>query len=181
MFSLFEAEYKKLKQIEGGYTNNPKDSGGETNYGITKAVAVAHGYNGPMAALPASMAKQIYRESYWDSLRLDDIAALSPSVACELFDTGVNMGIGQAGKFFQRVLNALNNEGKHYADIKVDGKVGSGTVAAFKAFYQRRQGLAEVVMLRALNGLQTAFYIELAERRAKDESFVFGWILNRVI
>ncbi len=37
-----------------------------------------------------------------------------------------------------------------------------------------------MVPLRALNALQGAFYVELAERRAKDEAFVYGWLLNRV-
>ena len=31
---------------EGGYVDEPDDSGGETNYGVTKAVARANGYRG---------------------------------------------------------------------------------------------------------------------------------------
>ena len=38
----------------------------------------------------------------------------------------------------------------------------------------------EVVLVRALNSLQGAFYVELAEKRQKDEAFVYGWLLNRV-
>lgn len=30
--------------LEGGYSTNPKDKGGETNWGITEATARAHGY-----------------------------------------------------------------------------------------------------------------------------------------
>jgi hypothetical protein len=36
------------------------------------------------------------------------------------------------------------------------------------------------VMLKTLNCLQGARYIELAEHRQKNEEFVFGWIRARV-
>jgi len=38
-----------------------------------------------------------------------------------------------------------------------------------------------LVLCRALNCLQGAYYIELAERREKDERFVYGWLKNRVV
>ena len=31
-------------EIEGGYVNDPNDSGGETNYGVTEKVARDNGY-----------------------------------------------------------------------------------------------------------------------------------------
>ena len=36
------------------------------------------------------------------------------------------------------------------------------------------------VLVVMLNALQGAFYVTLAERREKDERFVFGWFANRV-
>ena len=162
---------------EGGYVNNPSDSGGETNWGITKAVAVRNGYYGDMRLMPRDFAFTVYCSQYWDSLSGDSLVALSESIAREVIDTGVNMGIARAAKFLQRCVNVFNQEGRLYNDIVVDGDIGHATMAALTAFITLRD---EQVMVKALNCLQGAFYIELAERREKDESFVYGWIKNRV-
>ena len=41
-----------LIEREGGYANHPADKGGATCFGITEAVARAHGYTGGMRDLP---------------------------------------------------------------------------------------------------------------------------------
>ena len=88
-------------KIEGGYVNDPADSGGETKYGITKRVARLNGYEGAMKHLPQTTAFAIYAKRYWDSLSLDEIEQRSNSIAKELADTGVNMGTGRAAEFLQ--------------------------------------------------------------------------------
>ena len=40
---------------EGGYVNDPADSGGETNWGITVSRARQSGYNGDMRTMPRSV------------------------------------------------------------------------------------------------------------------------------
>ncbi|WP_083579019.1 glycosyl hydrolase 108 family protein [Tardibacter chloracetimidivorans] len=50
-----ESELNALLHREGGYVNNPNDTGGETNWGITRGVAVANGYSGPMKDLPLAL------------------------------------------------------------------------------------------------------------------------------
>ena len=50
--------------MEGGYVNDPKDPGGETNHGITVAVARDFGYAGPMKAMPQDVAANIYVTNY---------------------------------------------------------------------------------------------------------------------
>lgn len=165
---------------EGGYVNDPSDSGGETMFGITAKVARAAGYNGPMKDLPRAMAFDFYGHLYWDSLKLDHVEQKSVLLAEELADTAVNMGVGRAGTFLQRALNAFNNGGTDYPDLKVDGQVGMQTIDALNKFLAKRGQAGVTVMLRCLNALQGAFYIELCEQRAKDEKFVFGWFQNRV-
>lgn len=177
---MFEVFIEELLKKEGGYVNDPKDSGGETNYGITVAVARKYGYTGAMAKMPLSMAKQIYKEKYWDALNLDTISRLAPAVALKLADIGVNMGVERAGEFLQRLLNVFNREQKDYADLVIDGDVGQATIRALSALIANRHGQGEVVLERGLNCLQGAFYVSLAERRQKDEQFAFGWFLNRV-
>ena len=119
-----EALIDELIEREGGYANHPADRGGPTRFGITEAVARAHGYGGAMALLPRDEAAAIYRRLYWLRPRLDAIAKRAPRVAAELFDTGVNMGPAVAVTFLQRALTALNRNAKDYADLTPDGRVG---------------------------------------------------------
>ena len=51
---------------------------------------------------------------------------------------------------------------------------------ALRAFLGRRGDAGERVLLKALNCLQGARYIDLAQRRSANESFLYGWIANRV-
>lgn len=180
MSDTFDIAVADILDIEGDFSDDPADSGGATRFGITEAVARRHGYTGPMRRLPAATAKEIYRTDYWDAQNLNAVAMLSYRIAWELFDTGVNMGISQAGEFLQMSLNAFNRQATDYPDIEVDGAIGPATLDALTAFFKRRGKDGETVLLRALNALQGAAYIELAERRDKDERFVFGWFLQRV-
>jgi len=167
--------------IEGGFSDDAADSGGATRFGITEAVAREFGYRGEMSALPLEFAQQVYRAKYWDLLHLDLIAALSERVATELFDTAVNTGVSFAGKSLQRALNVLNREQADYADIEVDGLIGPATIRALRSFLMKRGNEGIVVLFAMLNSLQGAFYIDLAERRSKDEKFVYGWFKQRVV
>lgn len=128
-----------------------------------------------MRDLPRPRAKEIAKKAYWDVMKLDQIAALSEPIAAELFDSGFNSGPMQAVIWLQRTLNALNRDQKDYPDQSEDGRLGPLTISALKTFLKARGADGELVMLRALNGLQLAFLVGI-----KQETFLFGWILNRV-
>lgn len=172
-------------QREGSkFTDDPKDSGGPTRWGITQAVLSKWRGMKVAAADVANLtkieARAVYFARYVDGPGFKAILTISPSIAEELIDTGVNTGPARATEMLQRALNALNRQGRDYPDVKVDGECGPGTIAALQAFIAFRKAEGITVLLRALNALQGSFYLELAEKRPKDEEFLYGWLLNRV-
>ena len=169
----------KIIEKEGGYSNNPKDRGGRTKYGITAKTAYANGYVGDIKHLPNSKAYEIYSKKYWDINMLDDVVHFSIAIAEELADTGINMGPTRAAMFLQRSLNVLNRNEKDFDNVATDGKIGLRTIAALRDFLKIRGKDGERVLLKMLNALQTHKYIRIAERDSIQEEFVFGWVLNR--
>ncbi|MCP1937384.1 lysozyme family protein [Bradyrhizobium japonicum] len=89
-----EASISKTLSYEGGFTNDPRDPGGATNWGIT--IFDARLYWKPDATpedvrcMPKSVAIEIYRQKYWAKLGCDE----RPSgVDFVEFDFGVNSGV----------------------------------------------------------------------------------------
>jgi len=169
---------------EGGFVALTDDAGGPTNLGITlmtlsqfrgRVCSIAD-----LRALTMEEARRIYLQRYVQAPGFDLLETLDADVAAELVDTGVNMGVETAAKFFQRCLNALNRQQELYPDLKADGHLGPVSRAAFATFLKVRGALGKRAMLLALNCLQGARYVELTELREKNESFLLGWLLNRV-
>lgn len=112
---------------EGGYVNHPKDPGGETNHGITKRTLAAWRgttvrglHKSAVLNLTRAEAAQIMKRNYWDVIHGDDLPA---GLAYALYDYAVNSGQGRAVKDLQRILK-----------VKVDGSIGSITMAAIAKF-----------------------------------------------
>ncbi len=115
----FAAAFTKLLGHEGGYSNNPADPGGETNWGVTRRVAEANGFHGDMRAFTQDDAMAIYDRLYWMKVSADDLPA---AVRFDVFDAAVNSGVGQATKWLQRALG-----------VSDDGVIGRQTLEAAKA------------------------------------------------
>lgn len=109
----------RLLKDEGGYTNDPRDPGGPTNFGITltdyrKYINKA-GTASDVKNMSVNDAKTIYKSKYWDALGCD---SLSGGVDYSCFDYGVNSGLGRPRKLLQRfkslsgvsLIDAINNE-----------------------------------------------------------------------
>ena len=162
--------------VEGGYVNNPKDPGGETNHGITVAVARDHGYIGSMKDLPKEYATEIYYQDYVVKPGFLPMVETNPVVAHKLIDIGVNTGTTRPSRWFQSSLNAFNNSGKLYAKISEDGKVGPGTVAAYKSLESVRGKVkACELVIKLLDSYQAQHYISI-----NNATFTTGWIDNRI-
>ncbi len=185
----FNEAYLITSNIEGNYSNDPTDSGGETYKGIARRKnpnwlgwRIVDRYK-TQPNFPKNMysdvdlnlyVKLFYKEEYWDVNRLDEFP--SQAIANEMYDTGVNMGTSKAAKFLQLTLNVLNKNGTAYPDISEDGKIGPGTLQAFNSCIGR---VGEEVIYKVLNILQGNHYIEIMVRDPSQEKYTLGW-LSRV-
>lgn len=165
---------------EGGHVNDPNDAGGETNHGITAAVARDHGYDGPMVSMPVEKAIDIYAQSYIKGPKFDQVLALSPAVGTKLTDIGVNAGPGRAARWMQQSLNDLSRGGRDFTMVAVDGDIGARTLAAYSSLEKRRGRVkACELTLKLLDGYQAAHYSALA-KSAANASFMVGWVDHRL-
>ena len=120
MKSNFDRCLTFLLAHEGGYNCNPRDPGGMTNLGVTKAAWEAYVdhdvVEADMRALTPAKVTPFYRERYWNAVRGDDLPA---GVDHAMFDFAVNSGPVRAIRTLQYVLA-----------IPADGMMGPRTLKA---------------------------------------------------
>lgn len=150
--SSFTDAFATVVGIEGGYSNNPADPGGETMYGITIKVARANGYMGAMQDMPLSVAENIYLLKYWNPLLLNQ---LPNNVALQIFDCNVNGGLTIT--WMQKCSGSTP-----------DGVIGPKTIAAINA-------TAPMDFLMKFNSYRLTYYTSLNAW----PSFGKGWV-NRI-
>lgn len=143
--------FNRLIGHEGGYVNDPRDPGGETNWGITKRTAQANGYQGSMRAMTREQAYKIYYSAFWLRYQCDK---MPEAVAFQFFDAAVNHGLGNASRMLQRAVNVAD-----------DGIIGNMTIAAIK-----KMAISDVIM--RLNAERIEFYCKLST----FATFGKGWI-----
>ena len=105
MRSNFTQTLKWLLASEGGYVDNPHDSGGATNLGVTMAVLSAWRQR-PVSKhevrlLAAPEATAIYEANYWKHVYGD---GLPSGVDYSVMDAAVNSGVSRAIKWLQKTL-----------------------------------------------------------------------------
>jgi lysozyme family protein len=120
----FETSFDRLLGNEGGYVNDPKDPGGETNWGISKRSYPQL----DIKNLSRNQAKAIYLTDFWCRAKMDEF---DQAIAFQAFDAAVNHGIETSVRLLQRA-----------ADVADDGHIGPLTIAAIK-----RKTVTDMLML----------------------------------
>lgn len=193
MESDFLIAYNKTAIVEGGYVNDPADPGKETYKGIARAKHPNwQGWETIDSLLPnkAGMTsreidrvlgqsaqlsediKAFYKAEFWDRLNLSRVRF--QLIANEVYDSAVNLGTHKPATWLQRSLNILNRGGRDWRDLEVDGDIGPATLRALNNCDVPN------ILNKALNVMQGAEYIRLAERSERFERFIRGWLDHRV-
>lgn len=143
----FQESEDRVFVYEGGYTNDPRDPGGPTNWGITIKDArmywMAAATANDVRNMPKSVAQGIYRKRYWDAQRCDELPV---GVDFAVFDYGVNSGIGRSGKVLRRVLKLPDNTSKITDEVIAAAKAADPKAVADAIWDER---------LRFLKSLKT--------------------------
>ncbi|HEV7380388.1 MAG TPA: glycosyl hydrolase 108 family protein [Dyadobacter sp.] len=145
----FDEAIEHVLSSEGGYVNNPNDSGGETKYGISKRSYPKL----DIKNLTRAQAKAIYRTDFWDKVKADQLAS---AVRFHVFDFAVNAGVSTAIKTLQFA-----------AGSKKDGVLGPNTIKGSQRVSARDFGVARI-----------RHYTALARDRPKDRVFLDGWLIR---
>ncbi len=145
---------------KGKVTNAKTDRGGLTKWGISQRAYPKL----DIRNLTRNDAIEIYHADYWCPLRLDELA--SSALAEEVFELGVNSGIGTSAKILQEAVNACGRP------IARDGNIGRITLAAANAIRPDR-------LLVAFRQCAAAHYRSIVEHDPSQIANLDGW-LNRL-
>lgn len=158
MINNWDKSFAELIKSEGGFVNNPKDPGGATNWGVTKAVWeawVKHTVTvDDMKNLTQEEVKPLYYEKYWKPVKADELPI---GVDFLVFSFGVNAGVGRAIKTLQTSLGVV-----------ADGAIGSNTM-------KKIQEADSKTLIENFSNAKISFYKSLST----FPTFGKGW-LNRV-
>lgn len=146
------------------YTNDPRDAGGPTKWGITQG-ALARWRGRPVSAsdvraLGKDEAVAIYRRDYMAPFEtIEDLSLLEL-----MFDFGVNHGVGRAAEAMQTVLQRIG----YYTD-RIDGDFGPKSRAALAKVRN------DAALFYAVKCERLEAYIRYAGRAPANVVYLGGW------
>lgn len=160
--SRFEECLARVLKHEGGYVNDPLDSGGRTNLGVTQRVweeFVGHPVSeADMRALTPPKVAPMYKIKYWNP---SYCAVLPKGLDYVVFDFAVNAGTGRSVKTLQSAIGCV-----------ADGVIGPKTMAAIN-------GANPKDLIAKFSDARADFYQGIVARKPDQARFIKGW-LNRV-
>lgn len=169
----FQHCVKFILEHEGGLSQDKRDPGGTTQWGISLRYlkSIGHDVNGDgvindedIIGLPKEGAIEIYRKYWWEKFNYNAFNELI--VVEKVFDMAVNFGGFGAHKLLQIAINRMKDK-----PIRVDGLLGGITIGAANSLHGRelRQQLRECAEHR---------YIEIIANNPEMVVFKRGW-MNR--
>ena len=160
--SRFEECLARVLKHEGGYVNDPLDSGGRTNLGVTQRVweeFVGHPVSeADMRALTPQKVAPMYKIKYWNP---SYCAVLPKGLDYVVFDFAVNAGTGRSVKTLQPAIGCV-----------ADGVIGPRTMAAINDANPKD-------LIAKFSDARADFYQGIVARKPDQARFIKGW-LNRV-
>ena len=170
--ATFSISFNLTMGAEGGYANNPADSGGQTYKGVARNYNPNWGgwaivdsilaTNPPNinAALGANAQLQtdiqsFYMTNYWDVNSTGSIN--DQQIANQVFDTSVNMGAGRGAQFLQQA-----------AGVTVDRIIGPQTLATVNAANPE-------TLYNAFIALRKQFYQNIIANNPSQAQFQNSW------
>lgn len=195
--SNFERAYKELFGMEGTYSVDKEDKGGETFCGVARNYSkdwkgwnIIDQHKNGNSVLSKETAKKLldnkelldlvykyYKTKFWD---IFDCDSMPYSLGLEVFEQCVNLGVGRSAKLLQQVLNAMNYKNKtvegYGKDLTVDGAWGIMSKTRLKQLID--DGYAKQIQF-GINCMQGAYYTERALSAPDQRVFYKGWIGQR--
>lgn len=160
--SRFEDCLARILKHEGGYVNDPLDSGGRTNLGVTQRVWeewVGHPVTeADMKALTPQKIAPMYKLKYWNPSYCE---VLPKGLDYVVFDFAVNAGTGRSVKTLQSAIGCV-----------ADGVIGPKTMAVINDANTKD-------LIAKFSDARADFYQGIVARKPDQARFIKGW-LNRV-
>lgn len=169
----FNIAFQRMLNHEGGFVNNPEDSGGETYKGIShishsnwSGWTIIDKYknkSGFQATLDkdVELQKQVemfYRANFWSPLNADHIS--NQAIADSIFDFSVNAGMKTSVQLAQSIIGT-----------RADGIIGVQTLAKLNA-------IDALHFQAAFTVGKIAHYISIIKKRPANKKYLYGWVIR---
>jgi lysozyme family protein len=151
---------------EGGYVNNPNDSGGATKYGVTQRdITGLPGFPADVKDLTEAQATDYYELHYWAKFggaghfaQVNFPMIEAQPVLDKVFDMAVLFGVSEAVSLIEGILQLVE-----------DGLFGPHDLVALNE-------AEPISLVQAYKTVLAAHAVGIANAQPKDRVFLTGWL-----